>query len=603
MGKGMFSGVVWGTVSGIAVMAVLSLYAPLPGEVVAKTDASEEPSNEDASPIQVPEQSSEKAADPVITPQDAAPETEVTEDDPEEPSVPTEVVEAPEPSVPTDVVEAPQAPDLTQTAIAEPEAEAPADPTQPEIAAAEDVPLPEIVIVRPSAVVEAPNVVEEEAEVEIALLDQTPPALLDDAPEVTAAPEEGPSIEAPQQLARAPEAEPLVVDRPAAAATDQEITPEAPSRSEVTLVEPDQAPETPEIVIDTPVLPVSGESFDAPERPNQTLPREQADVPAAVGDEVPAVAPPENTQLALELQQNRSRLPTIGDDAEEESSSGEPITLPVPDTTAPTRKVVTNRLPSITAPAPVEEDGQAEEVAEPAEDAAPEQSEAAPTNALQAFAAEIEVPVENDLVGLILIDDESSNGMPMGDMLQLAVPFSIAIDPSRVDAADRAAQYRAAGIEVLAMIEDLPPEAAPADVAVAMESYFSVLEEAIGVLDPLDARIQGTRSLITPVVDALSLGGRALVTYDRGLNPAQQLAERVGVPAATVFRILDGEAEEAPKIKRYLDRAAFNANRDGAVVVLGRNYPETVKALLEWSLSEKGAGLSVVPVSKLLLAD
>ncbi len=598
MGKGMFSGAVWGAVTGVAVMALLSLYAPLPGEVASNDSGADEKVEPEASGSE-DEQSSLWSLDEEPEELANAPKANVTP--------PKEVL--PDVAVPSDIAAAPEAPDAKQTQVAEPEAEAPVEPAASDVASEEDVPLPEIVTVRPAPGTVQPTV-DVEPETIVVELDETAPSLQEDAPAGVPAPEAGPvEVEAPVQLAKAPDVQPLNGARPAASETDEEIVAEAPSRSEVTLVVPDETPVLPALDIDTPVLPVSGDSYDAPDSPSRALPKSQLDVTPAIGDEAPDAAQPENSQLALDLQSDNSRLPTIGGDAEPDtSSSSEPITLPVPENTAPVRKVVINRLPSITAPseeAEGEADAEAveEEVAEEQVETAPDQTPSAPENALQAFAAEIDVPADADLVGLILIDDNSSAGMPMGDMLQLAVPFSIAIDPSRADAADRAAQYRAAGIEVLAIIDDLPPESAPADVAVAMESYFAVLDESIGVLDPLDARIQGTRSLISPVLDALKANGRALVTYDRGLNPAQQLAERQGVPAATVFRILDGEAEEAPKIKRYLDRAAFNANRDGAVVVLGRNYPETVKALLEWSLAEKGAGLSVVPVSKLLLAQ
>jgi len=93
------------------------------------------------------------------------------------------------------------------------------------------------------------------------------------------------------------------------------------------------------------------------------------------------------------------------------------------------------------------------------------------------------------------------------------------------------------------------------------------------------------------------------VTYDKGLNTAQKTAERQNVAAATVFRLLDGDLEATPKIKRYLSRAAFTAAQDGSVVVLGRAYPETVKALVEWALEDKVADMSVVPVSKIMLED
>jgi polysaccharide deacetylase 2 family uncharacterized protein YibQ len=276
-------------------------------------------------------------------------------------------------------------------------------------------------------------------------------------------------------------------------------------------------------------------------------------------------------------------------------SADTPITLPVPVAETPSTGVVTNRLPRIGAqnPAPAPEELESTDAPE----VVPESEAAQQTGpALQAFSANVEATPAGDLIGLILIDE--SRAAPLGD---LAVPFTVALAPSAIGARERSAFYRDGGVEILAMLDDLPVEAEPGDVAVAMDGYFSVLNEAIGVLDPLDGRIQGNRSLARPVVDAISETGHALVTYDRGLNSAQQTARRAGVPAATIFRVLDAEQEGVEKIKRYLKRAAFNAARDGSVLVIGHNRPDTITAIVEWALEEKAADLTIVPASQLML--
>ncbi|WP_299302518.1 polysaccharide deacteylase family 2 protein [uncultured Litoreibacter sp.] len=287
-------------------------------------------------------------------------------------------------------------------------------------------------------------------------------------------------------------------------------------------------------------------------------------------------------------------------------SADTPIILPVPKIDNPVAGVVTNRLPSVTAPDTAQDPATSTDEAANAPATGEEVQEAAldaeEVGALRAYAATYEGEPTASQFAVILIDT-GAEGMPRSELIELGVPFSVAIDPVSADAAEAAAAYRAAGIEVLAMPSDLPASAGPSDVAVALSGYFSVLNEAIAVMDPLDGRIQSNRSLLQPVLGAIRDTGHGLVTYDRGLNTAQQAARREGIAAATVFRLLDAELEEAPKIKRYLSRAAFNAGKDGSVVVVGRSYPETVKALLEWALDEKGADLSIVPVSQVMLQD
>ena len=276
-----------------------------------------------------------------------------------------------------------------------------------------------------------------------------------------------------------------------------------------------------------------------------------------------------------------------------EASSNTPIVLQVPNTENQATGVVVNRLPSLRTPDTVEPETEDAEVA-PADKSG--------LGALQAFATDVDVTGANALVGVVLIHT-GADGVPAEELVQLELPFSVAIDPSEPGAKDAAATYRAAGIEVLAMVNDLPEAAEPTDIAVAMEGYWGVLEEAVAVLDPLDARIQSNRALLEEVLAELVQTGHGLVTYDRGLNTAQQTARRQNIAAATVFRLLDGDLETAPKIKRYLGRAAFSAAQDGSVVVMGRAYPETVKGLVEWALDGKGADVSVVPVSKIMLED
>jgi polysaccharide deacetylase 2 family uncharacterized protein YibQ len=162
--------------------------------------------------------------------------------------------------------------------------------------------------------------------------------------------------------------------------------------------------------------------------------------------------------------------------------------------------------------------------------------------------------------------------------------------------------FRGAGFEVIAIPEDLPQAASPSDVEVAMSGYFNVMSEVIGVLDPLDGRIQSNRSLLQPVLGAIRASGHGLVTYNRGLNSAVKAARREEIPAATVFRILDGDLENGATITRYLDRAAFAAGKDGSVVVVGRSYPETVEAIGNWIESQTDGALAFVPVSAVMLA-
>jgi uncharacterized protein len=70
-----------------------------------------------------------------------------------------------------------------------------------------------------------------------------------------------------------------------------------------------------------------------------------------------------------------------------------------------------------------------------------------------------------------------------------------------------------------------------------------------------------------------------------------------------VFRILDATGESVPKMRNYLDRAAFKAAQEGRVVVIGSTRPETVAALLEWTVEGRAASVALAPVSAVLRSE
>ena len=105
-------------------------------------------------------------------------------------------------------------------------------------------------------------------------------------------------------------------------------------------------------------------------------------------------------------------------------------------------------------------------------------------------------------------------------------------------------------------------------------------------------------SSVAPPVSYTHL--RGLITYDKGLNAADQVARREDVPSAAIFRQLDAEDEDVPVIRRYLDRAAFKAAQEGRVMVLGQTRPETIAALMEWTLEGRAASVTLAPATAVM---
>ena len=128
----------------------------------------------------------------------------------------------------------------------------------------------------------------------------------------------------------------------------------------------------------------------------------------------------------------------------------------------------------------------------------------------------------------------------------------------------------------------------------------ATLGESVALMDTPKAAFQDDGKLSAEVVTLLADQGRGLVTFDRGLNAADQVARREGLPTVTIYRSLDDEGEEAPLIRRYLDRAAFKAAQDGQVAVLGTASPDTIAALLEWTVEGRAGSVALAPLTAVL---
>ncbi|RBP90297.1 hypothetical protein DFO80_10969 [Rhodobacter sp. 140A] len=207
------------------------------------------------------------------------------------------------------------------------------------------------------------------------------------------------------------------------------------------------------------------------------------------------------------------------------------------------------------------------------------------------------------LFSVVLIDPgTAAGGLDSGTIKALGLPLTIAIDPTRPDAATAAAAYRAAGLEVAILASPLPEGATAQDLEVALEAWRAVLPEAVAVVEPPKPVVQNNRLLSQDLVAVLAREGLGLVTQSSGTNAAEQLARAAGLPEVRVWRVLDADRERGTVVERTLARAAFEAARDGAVTVMLSAWPESISGLTSWSVGATGT-VSFAPVSALALAQ
>ncbi|MEZ5767844.1 MAG: divergent polysaccharide deacetylase family protein [Paracoccaceae bacterium] len=271
----------------------------------------------------------------------------------------------------------------------------------------------------------------------------------------------------------------------------------------------------------------------------------------------------------------------------------EPAPEPAPETGASSAEgVVTGRLPTIGG-----------DTAEPAPEVAAEAAEPLDPNALPAIERNaIEFAVEGDqpLLALILLD--SGDRAALEDIGKLPFPLTVAVDASAPDAAEAVAFYDSRGIEV-ALILPLPAGATPTDVDTTVQAYRPLLDDAAEVVVDAGLEFQALGAGAVQLATNLQESGHGLVSFPSGLNTGHKSAVKLGVPAGLVFLDLDGDGQEGPVIRRFLDNAAFRARNENGVIVLARTRAETLQALLEWSLGNRAQSVTLAPISAVLQAQ
>lgn len=218
---------------------------------------------------------------------------------------------------------------------------------------------------------------------------------------------------------------------------------------------------------------------------------------------------------------------------------------------------------------------------------------------LRRFAIPVNVDPEKPRMAIVLIHD-GIGPMTPDALSAFPLPLTIAIDTALPDATALAEAYRSLGFEVMALV-DVPDTTQPFDAQAAVQGALAQVPSAVAVMEGVGDGLQGSRAVSGRVAQLMLQTGHGLVMLPNGLNTAQSLAKREGVPSVTVFRDFDGDGQTPRVMRRFLDQAAFRARQKGAVVMLGRMRPDTVSSLLLWGLQDRAAVLELVPVSNVLL--
>lgn len=222
-------------------------------------------------------------------------------------------------------------------------------------------------------------------------------------------------------------------------------------------------------------------------------------------------------------------------------------------------------------------------------------AKAGPTRPVEANAEPFENPENKPMMAIALIDTAGVS-FDMEALESFPYPLTIAVSTLDPEVVAKTEDYRARGFEVLGLV-NVPVEATAADVEQAMQAHLSVSDQFVGIVEGLDGGLQGSKEISDQVAQALLGSGHGLLMFPNGLNTAQKLAAKEGVPSASVFRDFDDNGQSAVVMRRFLDQAAFKAVQEEGVVMVGRLRDKTISALLLWALQDRAGTVALGPIS------
>lgn len=222
--------------------------------------------------------------------------------------------------------------------------------------------------------------------------------------------------------------------------------------------------------------------------------------------------------------------------------------------------------------------------------------------ALDKFAAKFSNPESKPLLAVVILDKGvTAGGLDAAALAGLPFAVTIAIDPEREDATSVEATYRIAGDEVAMMVSKLPEGATPSDLEVIYQSFAQALPESMALIAAPDSEALSNSMTAQHFAALLKADGRGLITYSKGLNAGKHAAQKSGVPQAEIGKLFVQTEDNSGTFGRELDRAAFDAGREGGAVVAIPSTPEAITALMAWAAGPSASTVALAPVSAVML--
>lgn len=254
--------------------------------------------------------------------------------------------------------------------------------------------------------------------------------------------------------------------------------------------------------------------------------------------------------------------------------------------------------PEVAEAAP--EDAAPEPEGAEAEQSEPETAEPAPVNlaptsspALKAHAERYTGDKSAPLLAIVL-DQVGAGATATDEIFLLPAPIAVVIDPSAADRGELAIEARDAGFEAMFGLDASAAAGGPEALTALVTSGQPVIGVATmgeGLNDTL---------FLAALSEALAGQGMALLDLtNEGGGAGFRLARNAGLPAAPTGRRFDTTLTSAA-VYQALERAAFDARRTGAFVVVAKPEPAVLQGLRRWMNIKANKSVNVAPLSTVI---
>ena len=194
----------------------------------------------------------------------------------------------------------------------------------------------------------------------------------------------------------------------------------------------------------------------------------------------------------------------------------------------------------------------------------------------------------------IVLDQVGAPGSETDDVFLLPAPISLVIATDAPDRRELIVEARDAGFEAMHGFSRDTALGGP-----------DALEALVGAGDPVIGLATFGEGLDDPLAlaalaEGLSARGMALLdlTNDGG-GQGYRLARGAGLPAAPLGRRFD-QTPSSAAVYQALERAAFDARRTGAFVVVARPEPAVLQGLRRWMNVKANKSVDVAPLSTVI---